>query len=236
MGNTIESAIFRVPTSKYRKTMKYLTFLNRKELSYSYNIPVTHLHINDDYPTLLICHGIGENLGYYDLDKMTNQYNCNICIFDYAGYGLHTCKYPSESECRKDVMTVYNYLINNKNIEPEKIVIYGRSLGTVVACYLAYHIRNDTQQPKKLILVSPLSSAYKVVTNIWLPGDLLINYTLAPDIKCSTFILHGCHDTVIPHSCGQELSTKFPNLYKFHTLHGRGHNNIFTTEYYTVIN
>lgn len=54
---------------------------------------------------------------------------------------------------------------------------------------------------------------------------------LAPNIKSSVLIFHGNKDTVVPYICGQNLAKLFPNLYKFVTLDGCGHNDVFTDEY-----
>lgn len=235
MGNIIEKIAFvNVPCS-YDTNTDHLIFVPREELTFSmvqsYDIPVRHLHINDKYPTLLMSHGNSEDIGECDLKDLSEAFRANICVFDYAGYGLHTCRVSSESHCQKDIVAVYSYLINTKKINPEKIVIYGRSLGSGPACYLAHYVRNHHQRPQKLILVSPLSSAVSVVTDLWSPIDIFRNYQLAPQINCSTLILHGDNDKVVPHSCGLDLSTRFQNLYKFHTLVGGGHNNFVISEY-----
>jgi len=240
MGALVEKLSFRYVKCTYDEKTSHLKFIVREEINVSqiktYNVPVRHLHINDAWPTLLMCHGNGEDIGGDNyLEELSKKFNTNICMFDYSGYGLHTCRTASEDGTRKDVVAVYNYLLY-MGINPEKIIIYGRSIGTGVACYLAYHIRHDRQRPQKLILVSPLYSAVKVVTNIELPFDSFRNYAMAPSITCSTLILHGNNDWVISHTCGKELSEKFPHLYKFHTLNNIGHNNIYTEEYYREIN
>lgn len=240
MGNLIEKVAFVNVECTYNENVKHLQFIEREEYCFSsvsqYKVPIRHLHVNDDYKTILMCHGNAEDIGYNNLETLSEQFNVNVCVFDYSGYGLHTCKISSEDNCKKDVIAVYDYLINTKNINPNKIVIYGRSLGTGLACFLAYYIRNDKDQPQKLILISPLMSAVKIVTNTWVPIDKFMNYKLAPKINCSTLILHGNKDKIVPYECGYELSTGFRNLYKFYTLDGSGHNNIDTHDYYKEIN
>lgn len=240
MGNVIERFAFVDVPSSYNRNISHLTFVQRHEhwLSsvISYDIPVRYIYNNPDNPTILMCHGNAEDIGLYHLETLSEQFNANICVFDYAGYGLHTCKKPSEAECQKDVVAVYNWLLYELSIDQNKIVIMGRSLGSAVACHLAYYVRKDKKRPQKLILVSPLSSAVKVVSNYWVPVDKFMNYQLAPKIKCSTLILHGDNDEVVAHACGQELASKFKNLYEFYTLKGCGHNDIHTRDYNIQIN
>ena len=240
MGNFIEKVAFVNVPCTYDENIKHLQFVNRYEYHLStmstHDIPVRHLHVKDNYPTMLMCHGNAEDIGHCNLEMLAEQFNANICIFDYSGYGLHTCKISSEEYCKKDVVAVYNFLIKTKNIDPDKIVIYGRSLGTGIACYLAHYVKDDKYQPQKLVLISPLMSAVKIITNNWLPIDKFENYKLAPEINCLTLILHGNNDRVVPYECGVQLSTEFKNLYKFYTLKGCGHNDIDTFNYYKEIN
>ena len=79
-------------------------------------------------------------------------------------------------------------------------------------------------------------SAARVFTDFWIPGDIFVNCKLAPEIICSTLILHGDYDQVVPYSCGKQLSQLFPNLYGMIILRGCGHNNIFVKPYYDGIN
>jgi pimeloyl-ACP methyl ester carboxylesterase len=196
---------------------------------------------------MIVCHGNGEDIGHIDPSELSNIFNVNVCVFDYSGYGLHSCKIASEASCQEDIIAVYNYLVQMKKADPKHIVLYGRSLGTYFACYLANYLCNcvvkNTEAvsdkinhpPAKLILVSPLMSAAKTVMNIWSPIDILMSYKLAPYITCPTLILHGDKDTIVPYSCGVELSQLFPNLYQFITLNNIGHNNIPTSLSYSSI-
>ena len=240
MGSAIEKFAFVDVACSYDHNVDHLTFVDREDWYLSsvnsHKIPVRHLHVSDKYKTLLICHGNAEDIGCYDLESMSKTFNANICIFDYSGYGLHTCKIASEANCQKDVITVYEYLIHDKKLNPNNICIYGRSLGTGVACFLAHYVKDQEKQPQKLILISPLMSAVKVVTDYWTPTDIFMNYALAPEIKCATLILHGNKDRVVPYSCGRNLASKFQNLYKFYTLKNCGHNDVHTNDYYREIN
>lgn len=104
---------------------------------------------------MLMCNGNGEDIGQSDPYELSRQFHTNICTFDYSCYGLHSNSNPSVNSSQSDVETVYQYLVDEKNIHPRNIVIYGRSLGTYVSCYLS-SIIEETRC--KLILVSHVSS------------------------------------------------------------------------------
>lgn len=231
-----ELAFPRVACS-YDDSLPYLEFITRLEHpNIIHRIPIRYYHWNDNQITMLICHGNGEDVGNGDIIDLANKFNINICMFDYVGYGLHSCENPSEGGCQQDVITVYKYLINEKGLRTENLIIYGHSLGTGIACYLAHYICiKENIKPRGLILVSPLMSAIHTVIDASLPGDIFMNYSLAPKITCRTLILHGDKDTVVPHTCGYELSKLFPNLSNFITLYGCEHDIVRNQSYYDAI-
>jgi hypothetical protein len=128
-------------------------------------------------------------------------------------------------------------LVNRENIKPEDIIIYGRSLGSGPATYLAHKLRTIGKvAPKGLILVSPLSSALKIMLPCSiLFSDMFKNYALAPYITCPSFVIHGNVNTFVPHKCRQEISNLLPNLCEFVTLSNVGHNDIFVNSYYDSV-
>lgn len=241
MSSILEQFAFPHVPCTYDGTLSYLEFVTREEEQSSWAPPKSHIipiryYDGHHKMTMIMCHGNGEDIGHADPAHLSNVFGVNVCVFDYAGYGLHCCQTASESACQDDAIAVYNYLIEIKGVNAKNIIIYGRSLGTWVACYLSHYLCEIVERPPlKLILISPLMSAVKTITNFWSPIDILMSYKLAPYITCSTLIIHGDKDMVVPYSCGVELSQLFPNLYRFITLYDIGHNNVITRAYYDSI-
>lgn len=230
----IEKFAFPKITCGYTNDISHLDFVTRDE---DKRVPIRYYVKDINYPTVIMCHGNAEDIGGCRLEEISRLFGANICVFDYSGYGLHSERISSEKACYEDAIAVYNYLVDNKGIEPDKIIIYGRSLGTGVACHLAHYLsKNKSEFPHNLILVSPLMSAMGILTNTWTLWDSFENYLLAPEIPCSTLIIHGNKDVVVPYICGVKLSSLFPHLYDFVTLHNVGHNDISCPDYYNSIN
>ena len=84
--------------------------------------------------TVLYCHGNGGNLTYvrgvaHDLAL----HGLDVLIFDYRGYGRSEGSIPSEAELYADADAAYDFLVQTRGVKPEKLAIYGLSLGTTAA-------------------------------------------------------------------------------------------------------
>ena len=84
--------------------------------------------------TFLWFHGNGGNIGHRveELALFNRRLKVNQFIFDYRGYGKSTGK-PSEQGTYIDSRTALAYLGSRSDVDPEKIVYFGRSLGSAVA-------------------------------------------------------------------------------------------------------
>jgi hypothetical protein len=73
-------------------------------------------------------------------------------LMNYRGFGKSTGK-PSQAGVFADALAVYDHLIKNTGISPEKIFLMGRSIGSSVAAYVA-----SQRKVGGLILVTPFDS------------------------------------------------------------------------------
>src|SRR5262245_10269845 len=89
---------------------------------------------------VLFCYGSAGNLcTALNADAITRwqeQFGESILLFDYPGYGRSEGR-PSEAGCYAAAEAAYYWLIQNQRIAPERIVLFGQSLGSGVAVDLA---------------------------------------------------------------------------------------------------
>ncbi len=147
---------------------------------------------------ILYFHGNRNNLEYY--------YN-RVPVFLNAGYDVWMPDYPgfgkSRGECSemalyRQALLVHQYVTNqSKN---NQIIVYGRSLGTAMASYVAAET-----QVKQLILETPYSSIpslfgkYAFIYPVKMMCDYqLSNYDNVQRVQESVTIFHGTDDGVIP--------------------------------------
>lgn len=223
MGSLLEKLVLPAGEPTYNKCLPYLTFVPRSDCFF---IPVVHYVLDADLPTLFIAHGNSSDLGYYCLETMAVNYEANICMFDYSGYGLHTKREVSEEDCFLDALAVYQYL---EHLKIHNIILYGYSIGTYCMIRLAHYL-SKFNKCHKLVLVSAFKSIMNAGMFMSLPGDVFKTMDYAPHVKCSILQLHGHVDFFTPYSSVYELATYFPNLYKFVTIHGVGHRGMMKSE------
>ena len=60
----------------------------------------------------------------------------NVLIYDYPGYGTSSGS-PSEENAYAAIDAAYDYLQTEKDVDPKRIILHGRSLGGAVAADLA---------------------------------------------------------------------------------------------------
>lgn len=108
--------------------------------------------------TILFSHGNGVDLGqmlsFYFL--LGTRIHCNIVSYDYSGYGASSGK-PSEKNLYADAEAVWASLSERYNIAPERVILYGQSIGTVATVDLA-----SKHQVAGVVLHSPLTSGMRV--------------------------------------------------------------------------
>ena len=156
---------------------------------------------------------------------LLHNVNANVFIYEYTGYHSQETP-PTERFVYSDVESAYDFLVNCVKVPVNKLVLYGRSLGSGPSCYLA-----QKYEVGGLILQTPLSSIYRVILDFrfTLPGDMFPNIDRVKDITCPLLIIHGTRDEIVPIQHSMELynacgSRKKSNYF----VDGAGHNNIET--------
>ena len=180
--------------------------------------------------TILYSHGnaedIGDTLGH--LSQMSVQLQANIMCYEYSGYSLSACRQANETNCYHDISAAWAYLVGERGIPRENIVLYGRSLGTGPTVDLA----SRESGLAGMVLQSPLVSAIGTQVGdgccirclgCW---DVFQNYKKIRRVNCPTLIMHGTRDTVVPCSNGRALFRNLRNPWSPLWCEGCGHNDM----------
>ncbi len=177
--------------------------------------------------TLLFCHGNGGNISHrMEKIKLLNALNVDILIFDYRGYGMSKGR-PSEHGLYLDAEAAYAYLITSKEVLPEKIIVFGESLGSAVALDLAVNHRLGG-----IIIEGGFTSTPDMAKKIFpfLPSFILSSRFDAlkkiRDVQSPKLIFHSIDDEIISFEFGKRLFNAAIDPKEFVHLRG-GHNDAF---------
>lgn len=97
---------------------------------------IKHTHANA--PTVVYFHGNAGNIGHRLINSHGFFTSCgvNVLLVEYRGYGKSEGS-PSETGLYRDAEAAINFLLGRNDINRDKIVVFGRSLGGAVAVWLA---------------------------------------------------------------------------------------------------
>lgn len=159
-----------------------------------------------------------------DLYKyLSGRLGHHVITFDYRGFGNSQC-YPSEQAMMEDALLVWTWL--REKAPGAKIYIWGHSLGSAAATYLALNLCHVQDLPAGLILDAPFTTIVDAAQNHPLampyrPIMPLFRYFVLENfeqkfsseermehITCPILILHGQKDSIIPFYLGKKLYQK----------------------------
>ncbi len=183
--------------------------------------------------TVLFFHGNVGNLSSRTTKLETfKRLNLNALIIDYRGYGKSSGEIKKENNIYTDAEAAWNYLLNNKKILPENIIIWGRSLGTAPAAYIA-----QGQNIKSLILESPFSSLADILKHQFpiLPVKTLLQFKFNTkdfigSVMAPILIIYANNDKIVPPKQAEALAKFIPGQKKLIILQG-GHNDFVSLSY-----
>lgn len=185
---------------------------------------ISALHLTDpaaDY-TILYSHGNAEDLGH--IREMVVRYperGFSIIAYDYRGYGTSAGR-PSEEAACADIEAVYDHLLLKNRVRPDRIILYGRSVGGGPSTDLA------ARRPVAgLILESAFVSIFQVMTRVPVfPFDKFDNQRKIGRIACPVLVIHGTRDEVIPFWHGEKLFRQAREPKLMLKVEGADHNNL----------
>ena len=180
--------------------------------------------------TLLWFHGNAGNISHrvQNIRLLHDNVRINVFIFDYRGYGRSQGKI-SEAGTYLDGIAAVDFLRERYQVQPQDLVMFGRSLGAAVAAEIATQVAG-----RALILESPFVSVAAMAREVFplLPlGPLLsIQYNTLEKVqrvKSPILVLHGDRDEVVPFSQGRKVFAAAAEPKRFFTIRGAGHNDTY---------
>mmetsp|Transcript_3736 Transcript_3736/g.3167 ORF Transcript_3736/g.3167 Transcript_3736/m.3167 type:complete len:229 (-) Transcript_3736:136-822(-) len=162
---------------------------------------------------LIVFHGNSEQIGkptHNYLERMSRRLFINIICQEYPKYGIYAKKDKSKdmpNAIMEDARTVIKYATTELGYDMNKIILFGRSIGSGIAVRMAteFDIRG-------LVLVSAYTSIRDIVKHklsVLLSccvSNMLRSKEHIDKVKCPILLIHGAKDDLIPSKMSEALT------------------------------
>lgn len=252
MGSAINAVAFPAPVLPrpyYEEELLRRPDLVWLETSQREKIPACYVRANSSNGdsrgssapmTLLYSHGNAEDLGLHldFIDALARSTGADVLSYEYVGYSMSRLDgaEPSEGGCLRSIDAAWRFCVEDLKLPPQRLVIYGRSIGSGPSVDLAARrqVEGTSHSPLDVggvLLQSPLESCGRAVLGhtvafIGYHLDMFRNYEKITKITAPVAIMQGTHDEVLPIAGGKALHGMLRCPYKPLWIEGYGHNNM----------
>jgi fermentation-respiration switch protein FrsA (DUF1100 family) len=180
------------------------------------------------FPALLWFYGNGENVAaIWPVVRAFQPPGAAVLVVDYPGYGGSGGR-TTEAALYAAADAAYAALASRRGVDPQRIYVYGRSLGSAVATHTAAHL-----PVAGLILESPFTNAAGMARHLYalLPRSVvalsLDNLANVKRIHCPILLFHGDADRLVPTAMGMAVAAAAVGPVEVVLIHGAGHNDTY---------
>ena len=151
-------------------------------------------------PAVLYFGGRSEEVSWVVRDAGKLFPNMTVLAMNYRGYG-DSHGIPAEIHMIEDGCLLYDWLATRGQVDPQRIAVVGRSLGSGVAVQVA-----KARPAHSVVLITPYDSIlaiakrrFRVMPIEYMLRDRFESIKHAPSLKAPTYVLRAASDDVVPH-------------------------------------
>jgi len=180
-------------------------------------------------PVLVWFHGNAGNISHRleNIKLLHDLVGVQVFIFDYREYGRSQGGISREGTFR-DAAAAWDYVTRTRKTAAPDIILFGRSLGTVLATDLAVQ-----HLCRGLILESPFTNSSEMARQLapflfdWRPKVPYDNLGKIPRVCVPVLIIHGSQDEIIPVEMGRRVFAAANSPKDLYIIPGAHHNDTY---------
>jgi len=176
----------------------------------------------------LLSHGNAGNISHR-LDRallLQARLRSSVFLYDYRGYGASEGS-PDEAGTYRDARAAYGYLVEEKQVKADELVLFGESLGSAVSLELAL------ARPAALVLEAPFTSVRDMArTTILAPLAPFVrtryeSLARISRLRMPLLVVQGDRDEIVPPAQGRRLFDAAREPKRYFAIRGAGHNDTY---------
>jgi len=210
-----------------------ISFSHGKELRHGWNVKVNE----SESKTVIYFGGNAQDVVYLNFEAESFKIHQLIAV-NHPGYGKSTGT-PSQISLYDAALQAYDWSIEQYKLNPDDIIVMGRSLGSSVATYLAAN-----REIKGLVLITPFDSIENIAASQYkyFPVKYLMKHAFPTvdyisQVQVPTLMLAAENDEIIAHENLQKLKQNANGNNRLIQYPNVGHNSIQEHKnYYPDIN
>lgn len=151
-----------------------------------------------------------------------------IIAFDYRGTGESQGR-ATEADVHGDAVQIFDHVVSSMGVNPQRIVLWGHSIGGAVAAELA-----NKRPAAGLILEGTFRSGLAMAKRMlpFLPVSWFMTYkfdneSMVASVSCPVFLIHGSHDSTIPVADSEHLYSLVRGDREIWIVEGADHNDVY---------
>lgn len=179
------------------------------------------------HPGVIYFGGRSEEVSWIRHDAGRMFPGMTVLIVNYRGYG-ESQGTPGERHMVDDGRVLFDWLIGHCHVDPDRIAVIGRSLGSGVAVQVAME-----RSVLALVLITPYDSILALAQKRFraLPIGIVLRHRFesvkyASLLQAPTYVLRAATDDVVPHSHTDQLVAKLARLHLDETIPDSDHSTI----------
>ncbi len=179
------------------------------------------------HPAVVYFGGRSEEVSWVVRDAARLFPGMAVLAVNYRGYGASQGD-PAEQHMVEDGRLLFDWLAERHHVDPARVAVVGRSLGSGVAVQVALE-----RPVHSLVLITPYDSILALAKRKFraVPVEYVLRHRFesvryAPSLTAPTYVLRAASDDVVPHSHTDLLVAQLGRLHLDETVPDSDHMNI----------